>query len=349
MDNYYSSYKVAHHEDKLKQMRKGEIITPLFAQIDLTNACNLDCSFCSYKIGNYSPDHMKDFSIKDRLDPAQAKRILKQMKVFGVKAVEWTGGGEPTLHLNWKELVRYAKRLGYEQALVTNGTLLDDEGIDLIKDFEWVRFSIDAAKEETYYKIKRFPFFQKALENLKKLIAKKNSKNIIGFSFIVCRENYQEIYEATKLAKNLGINNIRFSLAYTPQGEKMFEGIWDEIVEGIEKAKREETKDFKVFAFSNRINEISQRTRSDACYFHEFVAAIGSNGVLYPCCLLKYDPRFNLGNLNYHSFEKIWFGDKRKKFTEQIRKGCNYSCWMTEKNDFISYLLKENPKHINFI
>jgi len=170
MNNYYSPYKVAHHEDKIKQLRKGEMITPLFAQIDLTNQCNLNCSFCSYKIGNYSSDHMKDFNVGDKLDKDIAFRILGEMKEMDVKALEITGGGEPLLNSNWKDIVRKAKDLGFEISLVTNGTCLDDEGIELIKDFEWVRFSIDAVTDKTYFKIKKKHLLRVALENLKKLI-----------------------------------------------------------------------------------------------------------------------------------------------------------------------------------
>ncbi len=348
-NNYYSHYKAAHHTERIAQLKKGGVIYPVFVQIDLINACNIDCSFCSYKLGNYSSDQIKDFDRGDKLNKNIVFRILREMKKAGVKAVEWSGGGEPTLHPDWKDIVKVAKELGYEQALVTNGTLLDDEGIDLIKDFEWVRFSIDASTEETYNQVKRKPELKLALENLKRLVEIKNPENIVGVSFVVCKENYHEIHEAARLAKTLGADNIRFSLAYTPQGKEMFDGIWDNTIEQIEKAKQEKTEDFKVFAFPNRIDEISQKTKSDACYFHEFVATIGANGAVYPCCLLKYNPKFNFGNLNDNSFEDIWFGDKRKEFVGQIRRGCNYSCWMTDKNNFISYFLERNPSHVNFI
>jgi len=347
--DYYSPYKVAYHNDKIEQLRKGEMIVPLFAQIDLTNICNLNCSFCSYKIGNYKSNVMKDFKKQDKIDKKILFRILEEMKQSGVKALEWTGGGEPTAHPDWKEIVRKAKELGYEQSLVTNGTLLDDEGIELIQDFEWVRFSIDASNSETYNIIKKRDVFDIAISNLKKLIKVKESKNIVGVSFIVCRENYKEIYDSMKLAKKLGCNNVRYSLAYTPIKEKMFEGIWDEIVNQIGLVKKEETEDFKVFSFSNRINEISQKVKCGSCYFHEFVVALGANGIIYPCCLLNYNPKFNLGDLTKHSFRDIWFGEKRKKFTKMVRNGCPYSCWMTDKNKFITSLVQEDPPHVNFI
>lgn len=349
MDNYYSPYKAVLHADKLRQLQKGEMITPLFAQIDLTNTCNLNCNFCSYKVGNYSPDHMKDFKMSDRISLEVIKKSFKDMRMLGVKAIEITGGGEPSLHPNYKEIIKYAKELEFELALVTNGTLLDDESIELIKDFEWVRFSLDASTSETYELIKGNPGFNTAINNLKKLIKIKKRENMVGISFIVCKDNYFEIYNTTILAKKLGADNIRFSIAYTPEGDKPFIGIWDTIINGLERSKKEETKDFKVFSFSNRINDISQKTKNDSCYFHEFVASIGANGSIYPCCLLKYDPRFNFGNLNNESFESIWFGNKRKEFTEKVRTGCPFSCWMREKNQFLDFLVKKDIKHKNFI
>ena len=36
MNDYYSPYKAVHHEDRIKQLRAGDIIDPVFAQIDLT-------------------------------------------------------------------------------------------------------------------------------------------------------------------------------------------------------------------------------------------------------------------------------------------------------------------------
>jgi len=166
---------------------------------------------------------------------------------------------------------------------------------------------------------------------------------------IINRENYTEIEDLAQYAHDVGADNVRFSLAMTPQKEKLFYGIWEEAVEQMNKAAKLEDPRFKVFAFPNRINEISQKTLSPYCGYHHFTGVIGSNGGVYPCCLLKYRSGFNLGNLKEQTFEDIWKGDKRKAFKEKVDKGCNYSCWMTDKNKFIEYLLTDNPTHKNFV
>jgi len=345
MNKYYSPYKIVHHEDKLKQLEKGELPLPVFMQWDLTNKCNLNCNFCFYKIFPLS-----DFKKSDELPKDIVFNILDELKELGVKANEWTGGGSVEMHPYYKEILGYSKKLGFENALVTNGTLLDNESLEIIKDFSWVRFSIDASNKETYAKIKGCSgkLFDKAIGNLKKLVQIKNSKNIIGFSFIINPDNYKEIYEAGKMAKNIGCDNIRYSLAMTPKKEKPFEPIWEDIIKQLEKTKKLKNKDFEVFSFSNRIYNLSSEIRSEYCGYHHFVGVIAPSGV-YPCCRLKDDIKFNFGDIKEKSFKEIWFGEKRKNFINLIENGCPFDCWMTDKNEFIQYLLEKNPEHKNFI
>lgn len=342
----YSPFKAAHWPDKIEQLKRGELILPVSVQWDLTNRCNMDCTFCFYHIHD-----LGDFKFEDTFDAKLALKVMDELKDLGVKAIEWTGGGEPTLHPYFKLLIHYAKKKGFRQALVTNGTNLDEFALRTIKSFDWVRFSVDAATPETWAKVKRRDpkIFSTVIENIRKLNEMKEEHCIVGFSFIVCRENYKEIYEAGKLAYELGCDNVRYSLAMTPQKEKLFEGIWEECLEQLEKAKELETKEFKVFAFSNRINELSLKVLSDYCGYHHFVAVIGANGCIYPCCRLKYYSQYNFGSLYEKSFKEIWFGEKRREFIESIKNGCPYDCWMTEKNKFIEYLIKDNPPHIEYV
>lgn len=345
--NVYSPYKILHHLDKVEEMKEGKFPAPVFVQWDLTNRCNLDCSFCFYHLYKLS-----DWKEKDTISLDVALCTLNNLKEMGVKAIEFTGGGEPLLHPNFKDIVTRAKDLGFECSLVTNGILLTDEIIELIKDFEWIRISIDASAPETYEKVKRVNphIFDKLLMNITRLFAKASDNCILGMSFIVCRDNYKEIYDAAYMAKELGFDNIRFSLAMTPEGNKMFDGIWDECVEQISKTKKLEDNGFRVFAFSNRINDLENKAKSGPCYYADLVGVIGANGAVYPCCRLKDDKFYNFGNINDSLFSDIWNCNRRKEFITAVRKDCPYSCWMRDKNAVIDALVnKDNIGHINFV
>jgi len=343
----YSSHKFVYLLPELQKVKRGEIVSPVNMQIDLTNKCNYDCSFCYYHIHN----HLKDFHSQDWLKEEEAIKIIREAKDYGLKSVEITGGGEPLLVKYFREFSQEARDLELERALVTNGVFLDKH-IDEVKDYSWVRVSMDAITPEAYTRVHRRDGrnLRRVKRGIEELCKVKDNDNVIGISTIVCRENYQDIVNLTKYAKEIGADNLRISIAHTPQREHIFDGIWDEVVEQIEEAKELQTDDFKVFAFSNRIKDIAGETRGGFCYYHHFTTAVGANGALYPCCYFKYIPKYNFGNLKEQSFQEIWEGEKRKKFIETIARDCPASCWMTEKNSFARYLTlnEDEVPHLNF-
>ena len=64
---------------------------------------------------------------------------------------------------------------------------------------------------------------------------------------------------------------------------------------------------------------------------------------------MKYHKGFALGDLRNHSLKEIVYSERRQKFidTFDVRK-CK-SCWLRDKNQFIEYLLTENPRHVNYV
>lgn len=330
---------------ELQKVKRGEIVKPINLQIDLTNLCNYDCTHCYYHIH----DHLKEFNKLDILKKEDAIKIIREAKDYGIKSVEITGGGEPLIATYFNEFSQEARKLNLDRALVTNGVFLERH-LDEVKDYSWVRVSMDAIDPETYQRVHR-----RSKENLthvknglEKLCKIKNDDCIVGVSTVISNENYKDIVDLTNYSKEIGADNMRISLAHTPKKEKIFDGIWDDVVEQIEEAKELQTKDFMVFSFSNRIKDIARQTKGGFCHYHHFTTAVGANGVLYPCCYFKYIPKFNLGNLKELNFKQVWEGEKRKKFIDTIAKDCPASCWMTEKNSFARYITEDNPPHLNF-
>ncbi len=345
--NFYSPWKLSFYLEELKKIRNGEVVSPVNLQIDLTNKCQCKCLFCFYDIHK----HIKDFNRKDEILFEDVNRIVLQFKELGGKSTEFTGGGEPLLYPNFRDISRLSREEGLELALVTNGQLLHNF-IDEVSDYSWVRVSLDAFKNATYKLCHgcNGEFISKVKDNIIKMCNKKQKKCILGISIITCKENWQEIYDISKFAKDSGADNIRISLAHTPQKEHIFDGIWDNVIDEIEKAKLLQNNYFKVFTFSNRIRDIARQTCGGFCYYHHFTAVVGANACLYPCCYEKYVPKRNLGSLYDSSFRELWHGEKRNKFINSVAKNCPESCWMTEKNAFADYLVqnKEDVPHINF-
>ena len=87
----------------------------------------------------------------------------------------------------------------------------------------------------------------------------------------------------------------------------------------------------------------------EKCLFQHFVAVVGANGNIYPCCWTKNLTPHILGSINEESFKDIWFGEKRKNYLKnQNLKDCP-PCWFDKNNEFLNYLVKDKPRHVNFV
>jgi MoaA/NifB/PqqE/SkfB family radical SAM enzyme len=332
--------------NELNEIKKGNMVVPKNLQLDLTNKCNNDCTICYYHIHN----HLNEFNKNDELTYEEASKIIKEASNYGIKSIEKTGGGEPLLVRYFDKISQLSRNLGLERALVTNGVLLSKH-VNEVKDYSWVRVSMDAITEEAYNNVKRTKGgLRHVKKGLEKLCEVKDKNCIVGVSMVVCKENYSNIYYLTKYAKEIGADNIRISMAYTPEKERIFDGIYDKIVNQVDLAKELEDDKFKVFSFSNRINEISGKKKGGFCSYHHLTTAVGANGVLYPCCYFKYISKYNLGNLKDNTFKEVWEGYKRKEFINKTAKDCQASCWMVDKNAYARYIMqdKSDVPHLNF-
>jgi len=84
--------------------------------IEVNQTCNISCKAC-YK--NIHPSQSKTTTqIKQEIDLAISQRNLDMLTL---------AGGEPTLHPDIPELIRYVTEQGVKVNLLTNGLLLDDQ------------------------------------------------------------------------------------------------------------------------------------------------------------------------------------------------------------------------------
>lgn len=103
--------------------------------LELTNHCNLRCTFCPVNTTMRRP--------KGFMDPDLFRRVLDDNPQLDfVLAFQW---GEPLLHPHFFELVRYAADLGVRTMITSNGTHLSPENRARLLDcgLERITFSVD--------------------------------------------------------------------------------------------------------------------------------------------------------------------------------------------------------------
>ncbi|MCW5830575.1 MAG: radical SAM protein [Deltaproteobacteria bacterium] len=103
---------------------------------NLTRTCNLRCVHC------YSSSEARRYP--GELDTGQAKALIDDLADFGIPAL-LLSGGEPLTRYDFWEIVPYARSKGLRLTLSTNGTLIDLETAQRLKDsgFTYVGISLD--------------------------------------------------------------------------------------------------------------------------------------------------------------------------------------------------------------
>lgn len=363
----YSPFKIAHHQDKLEELRQGKQPVPLQIQLVISDLCNHNCSFCAYRMEGYTSN--QNFGVWDekkqvrnnnpnrQISLVKGLEILDDCKRLGVKAIQFTGGGEPTVHPHHEDLMQRTLDHKMDLALVTNGFRVSDRLIEIITQGAWLRISLDAGTKETYSKVREVPItgFERTLKNIARIVEakkKNNSKLVFGIGFVVDSNNYSELYQATKLCSELGVDNIRLSASFTQDDEsyhaKHYALAKAEAIKAVEDFSR---PDFKVFnMFGERIDDLKQHAPNYGfCGYMHLNTYIGADLKVYTCCNNAYSDKGEMGNLTNQSFFDYWLSEsKKEKFKAFNPKKCD-RCMFNNKNRFINYLLEKNPGHVNYV
>ena len=346
----YSSFKAAYHLEKLQKLRNGELILPTQIQVDLTNRCNHDCVYCFYH--GVNQQIVTNFDRKATLPFPTVIKLIDEMSSLGIPACQLTGGGEPLLYPEIREVLDHLNKTDLESALVTNGALIKDDIIARLKKLSWIRLSLDAATKETYALSQntRIDEFSKVIDNISKIV-KELKDTVVGVSFVINPLNYKEILQACKLYKELGVHNVRLSVAYTDNQNKIFEPFMDEMMDLAREARKLNDDNFRVFDLGyTHIVHLESKKNYSICGYSHLTAAIEANGAVRPCCTMKGLPHSNFGDINTNSFEEIWFGEARQKSLDKFDPNKCILCWMDDKNEFIDYIVSnKKPAHVNFV
>lgn len=348
----YSPYKIIHHPDKLRMLKNGLQTVPLQAHMVVSNSCNQRCSFCAYRMKDFLSN--ESFVEKDMLSSEKVYECLENFKTMGIKAVQYTGGGEPLVHPDHLDFFKKTLDLNLDLALVTNGMALRKDTCDVLGDASWTRVSVDSARPDTYgfiRNVKKLRFHQ-VLGNISNLV-KYRRKSTIGVGFVVEKENYLEIFEAAKLFKELGVDNFRISGAFTPMGYNYFDSFKDKAIELSKKAEELSDSNFTVFnLFGDRLRDTFEgKQEYSYCPIKDLQVYVGADYNIYTCCTLAYNKRGLIGSIKDQSFMDVWTSqDKIDMYNRHDPKTmCGHPCIYRGKNNFINYCIKQDAKHVNFI
>jgi organic radical activating enzyme len=333
--------KLLKHLDKLKKIQDGEPPSPVMAHISLINACNLTCSFCCFA----------NRDLTDRLPTEKVKQALDSFKKIGVTGVEFTGGGEPTLHPDFIEITKYAHSLGFKLGICTNGVILGKKKFpkEVVKLYSWVRLGMYGFYEGYDYNLDVFEGLDTKISAAyvwDEALNTSNNPNVTGqwtdnnkkklSKKFQTDENFKRMLEwveekeiPTRIAFN-AIKNVR-------ETEKDIETIRARLSQHeIERGKPLE------YAFLSDFNFKGDR-RNDHCYMQAVKPFLFTDGYIYVCPSAELSLENNYNYVPESQFmvcDIDGIDEYYSKPTEKRHHGCHY-CKYAMQNELIDDILTE--------
>lgn len=339
--------KLLKHLDKLKNLQEGKPPAPVMAHISLINACNLTCSFCCFA----------NRDLKDKLPLDKVKQALISFKKIGISGIEFTGGGEPTIHPDFKEIIQYSYDLGFKLGICTNGKILGSKiKKDTIKMFTWVRLGMYGFYEGYDYDLSVFEGIDtmaSAAYVWDENINTSDNPNVTGdFSTnpekkrlatnFQTRENFYKMLdwvEKNKIPCRIAFNAIK----QVNETEKDIETIRI-IIQEYEKKRNKKLK----YAFLSDFNFKGER-RNDHCYMPMVKPFLYTDGYIYACPSAELSLENNYNYVPESQFMVCDINNIEKYYSvpHKVRHhACEY-CKYAMQNELIDDILTET-EHNDF-
>ncbi len=275
---------------------------PISISIEPTTACNLRCPECpsglrafSRPTGNVRADFFR--RVVDELAPHTFSLYLYFQ-------------GEPYIHPEFFDMVRYAHRRGMFVATSTNGHFLDTERArqTVLSGLDRLIVSIDGLTQQTYEQYRVGGRLERVVQGIQEVARWKrqlcSSRPHLIAQFLVLRTNEHEVPFVRQHARQWGADEVRFKSAQVydyRHGHAL-------IPKHSRYARYVEQLDGTWTPRHALVNHCWRLWR--AC-------VITWDGAVVPCCFDK-DAVHRLGDLKTASFRDIWYGQAYRRFRQRL-------------------------------
>ncbi|MEJ2241452.1 MAG: radical SAM protein, partial [Candidatus Bathyarchaeota archaeon] len=306
--------------------RPVQIHAPFLVVWNFTYKCNLRCKHCYSESGNIS---------KNELSTEEAIKIVDQLADFGVTSLAFSGG-EPLMRKDFYEVAHHAVNSGLYVSLATNGTLLNSENVQKLKEtgIHYVEVSLDGADAKTHDFFRgKLGAFDQTLQGLKNCL---NADICTCIAVTATKNNLKEIPAILEMAERMGIDRFTlFNFIPTGRGKEIirFDPSPQEREEILSYLNRQLSEDHKIAILSTtpqlarvalechspsqddiimplahmEAAKISKRAKSlgdfiGGCGAGRFYCAISPEGKVQPCVFMP----LVVGDLKTEKLEDIW-------------------------------------------
>ena len=308
-----------------------------------TFGCNYNCVHCT---SSRKP------AVPDEFSTAEAKRIVDQAYEFGASFFGITGG-EALLRSDLFEVIGYARKVGMNASIITDGRLLDEKAFaNIVKNEVKVSVSIDGG-EATNDAVRGKGAYSASVKAIERLSHEKLLNCLVytlaNVNESVTNLNEKDFVDVLDLAEKFGARWVIFH-GMIPYGNdaanrracpsaQQYEWAWNKLYDlrAVYKGKPEVNVYYPSFA-----RVAKQRGIPDwdnwfnhfflgRCFFGKFMS-IAENGDAIPC---SYNDAYRFGNVKTQSLQSIWDNMQKSEFFAKVRDKSNLKgkCGVCEYKD----------------
>lgn len=290
----------------LSRIAKKPIVwgLPFNISVEPTTHCNLRCPECPSGLRSFSRDTGNlELEFYQKLIPQLRSHLIYLYFYFQ---------GEPYLNKNFLQMVKLASANGIYSVTSTNAHYLDsatarktiESGLDRII------ISIDGITQESYQSYRIGGKLDKVLSGTKELVKwKKELQSAtphIIFQFLVVGPNEHQIEELYKIAKEIGVDEVKLK---TAQIQDYVHG--NTLIPKQEQYARYKQEKDGTYTIKNPLE--------NQCWKLWHSCVMTWDGNIVPCCFDK-DAKYKMGNTKEMSLKEIWHSPAYFRFRKAILK-----------------------------
>lgn len=276
---------------------------PVSISFEPTTSCNLRCPEC--------PSGLRSFTRPTgMLQPGFFSSTIDQLSRELLYLIFYFQG-EPYLNPSFLEMVKYASSKGIYTATSTNGHYLNDENAKKTVEsgLDRLIISIDGTTQDVYQQYRVGGKLERVLDGARNIVKWKKqlqSKTpFVFFQFLVVKPNQHQIEQVKQLAREVGVDDVRFKTAQVYD----YKNDPNQLIPSIEKFSRYRKTSEGQYKIKSSL--------SNHCWRLWHATVITWDGLVVPCCFDK-DATHNLGDLKGKPFKEIWHNEKYIHFRRQI-------------------------------
>lgn len=276
---------------------------PISVSFEPTTSCNLRCPECPSGLRAFTrPTGMLQPSFFNKTIDEIHKELLYLIFYFQ---------GEPYLNPDFLKMVQYASSKKIYTATSTNAHYLTEENArkTVESGLDRLIISIDGTTQEVYQQYRVGGNIEKVLQGARNIVKwkreLKSQKPFVIFQFLVVKPNEHQMEDVKKLAKEIGVDQVRFKTAQVYD----YENDPNQLIPVNEKFSRyKKDPDGKYLSKNKLTNE---------CWKLWHANVITFDGLVVPCCFDK-DAMHRLGDLKTQSFREVWKNTNYLKFRKDL-------------------------------